>query len=49
MDQGRANDILDVMSGRQSLTIAFEPRDIAMLAGGVFLAMLLALVVAKHL
>ena len=40
---------LGVLSGSKELRIGIEPRDIAMLSGGVFLAMLLALVIVKHL
>lgn len=40
---------LGVLSGEAELRIAMEPRDIALLSLGVFLAMLFALLLAKHL
>jgi hypothetical protein len=40
---------LSVLSGDKELRIGIETKDIAMLSAGVFLAMLLALVITKHL
>lgn len=40
---------LGVLSGEAELRISIEPRDIALMAVGVFVAMLLALIIAKHL
>lgn len=44
-----AKNALGVLSGTEELRIALDPKDIAMLAVAVFLAMLLALIIAKHL
>lgn len=38
-----------VLSGEKELRIGIEPRDIALLSVGVFVAMLLALLIAKHI
>lgn len=43
------NNALGVLSGDRELRIGMEPRDIAMLSAGVFVAMLLALILSKHL
>lgn len=43
------NNALGVLSGDRELRVGMEPRDIAMLSAGVFVAMLLALLVAKNL
>lgn len=43
------NQALGVLSGQETLRIGFDAQDIAYLCVGVFLAMLAALVVAKHL
>ncbi len=40
---------LGVLSGQEELRISIEAKDIAMLSAGVFLAMLLALLISKHL
>lgn len=40
---------LGVLSGEAELRISMEPRDIALLSVGVFLAMLFALILAKYL
>lgn len=40
---------LGVLSGEAELRIAMEPRDIALVSVGVFLAVLLALIIARHL
>jgi len=46
MNQGNP---LAVLSGEKELLIGFDPVDIAKLSLGVFLAVLAALVIAKHL
>lgn len=43
------NNALGVLSGDQALRIGIEAEDIAVLCFGVFVAMLAALLVAKHL
>lgn len=43
------NNALGVLSGDRELRVGMEPRDIVMLSAGVFVAMLLALLVAKNL
>lgn len=43
------NNALGVLSGDRELRVGMEPRDIAMLSAGVFVAMLLALIIAKNL
>jgi|GEM_PF-3308771 len=40
---------LGVLSGDRELRIGIETRDILMLSAGVFVAMLAALLIAKHL
>jgi hypothetical protein len=42
------NHTLGVLSGTEELRISIEPKDIAMLAVGVFAAMLLALLIVKY-
>ena len=44
-----AGGALSVLSGQKELRIGIETRDIVGLSLGVFLAMLLALAIAKHL
>ena len=43
------NNALGVLSGERELRIGIEQRDIVMLSAGVFVAMLLALLIAKNL
>ena len=43
------NNALGVLSGERELRVSMETRDIVMLSAGVFIAMLLALLVAKNL
>ena len=43
------NSALGVLSGDKELRISIERSDIALLSAGVFVAMLLALIIAKAL
>lgn len=46
MNPGNA---LGVLSGTEELRIGIDTKNIVLLSAGVFLAMLLALIIAKHL
>ncbi len=45
----QVTNTLGVLSGERELRIGMETRDIVLLSAGVFVAMLAALLIAKHL